>query len=243
MLLLQCAKKRPALAQYVSLPLTVAYIVRPTASIAIIVITAYILLYYRACFVRYVIWASLVAVPWIAFNVWIYGGILSPYYLGSYYSGTPLFAVALAGNLISPSRGLFMYSPILVFALSGFVWSLHDPEQRPLHLAYGAIVILMLIAISLFPHWWAGWSYGPRYMTDLLPFLAFFTAFNVVMETYGRIRRIVVLTSASVLVALSLMIHAQGAIRWPPHLWNSSPNDIDQNPSRLWDWKDPAFLR
>ena len=244
MLLLQRARKNPRLIQYVGLPLAFAYLVRPTASIPIAVLTTYIAIYYRAWFVRYVIGIGLIIVPWIAFNLEIYGAILPPYYFGLFYAGLPSFAVALAGNLISPSRGLFVYSPVLLFALSGFLLSLRDRQQRPLHLAYGIIIILMLLAISLLATvWWAGHGYGPRYMTDLLPFLVYFTAFNFAEALYGPVRRAAVLTSIGILAALSLVIHAQGALRTAPWLWNVSPDNIDRNPARNWDWKDPAFLR
>jgi len=244
MLLLHRAKKRPSLIQYVSLPLAMAYLIRPTASIPIIAITGYVLICNRAWFIRYVSWAMLIAIPWIAFNLVIYGKILSPYYFGLSYSGSSSLAVVLAGNLISPSRGLFVYSPVLLFAISGFVLSLRNKEQRPLHFAYGAIIIIMLIAVSLLPVWWAGHSFGPRYMTDLVPFFVYFTAFNFDLPaSYSHTKRAAVLTGISVLAAISLMIHAQGALRVAPWLWNVLPENVDQNPSRLWDWSDPPFLR
>jgi hypothetical protein len=30
-----------------------------------------------------------------------------------------------------------------------------------------------------------------------------------------------------------------------PHtwIWNSHPNNIDHHPDRIWQWKDPQFLR
>jgi hypothetical protein len=172
MLLIQLASKRRSLIQYASLPLAMAYIIRPTASIPIVVITSYVLIYYRACFVRYALWAMLIAVPFIAFNLEIYGKILSHYYSGLSYAGSSSFAEASVGNLISPSRGLFVYSPVLLFSLIGFALAIREKVQRPLQFAYGIIVVAMFIAISLIPAWWAGHSFGPRYMTDLVPFLA-----------------------------------------------------------------------
>jgi hypothetical protein len=89
MLLLQRARKNPPLIQYVGLPLAFAYAIRPTASIPIVVITGYIIIYYRAWFIRYVVGASLIAVPWIAFNLEIYGAILPPYYFELAYARMP----------------------------------------------------------------------------------------------------------------------------------------------------------
>jgi succinate dehydrogenase/fumarate reductase cytochrome b subunit len=158
--------------------------------------------------------------PWIAFNFAIYGKILSHYYFGLSYSRSTRFAEAAAGNLVSPARGLFVYSPVLLFSLSGFVLSLRDKEQRALHLAYGIIVAGMFIAISLIPAWWAGHSFGPRYMTDLLPFLVYFTAFNFNVAASWRPA---VMTAMGVLVAISVAIHAQGALRGSPWRWNATP--------------------
>jgi hypothetical protein len=244
MLLLHRARKSPALIQFVSLPLVMAYLIRPTASIPIAVLTLYVLALYPRWFLQYICWAMLIGVPWIAFNLAIYGAILPPYYLGLSYAGESSLSVALLGNLVSPSRGLFTYSPVLLFAVTGFVSALRATEERLLHLAYGAIVIAMLIAISSVPAWWAGHSYGPRYTTDLVPFLAYFTAFNFrALAGFTRKWRAALLTGIGVLAAASLVIHAQGALRSTPMSWNYLPDNIDQNPSRLWDWSDPQFLR
>jgi hypothetical protein len=240
MLLIQLARKRPSLIQYVSLPLAMAYVIRPTASIPIVVITGYVFIYNRAWFVKYMSWAILIAVPFIAFNFAIYGKFLSHYYLGLSYAGSGSLAEAAAGNLISPARGLFVYSPVLLFSLSGFTLSLRDKEQRPLHLAYGIIVSAMFIAISLIPAWWAGHSFGPRYLTDLVPFLAYFAAFN--FDVRAKWRNAVV-AGIGISAAISLIIHAQGAVRSAPWAWNAIPEDVDFKPSRLWDWSDPPFLR
>jgi hypothetical protein len=244
MLLLHRARKSPALIQFVSLPLGMAYLIRPTASIPIAVLTLYVLALYPRWFLRYMCWAMLIGAPWIAFNLAIYRAILPPYYLGLSYAGESSLSVALLGNLVSPSRGLFTYSPVLLFALTGFVFALRETEGRLLHLAYGAIVIAMLIAISSVPAWWAGHSYGPRYTTDLIPFLAYFTAFNFrALAGFTPKWRAALLTGIGVLAAASLVIHAQGALQSTPMSWNYLPDNIDQNPSRLWDWSDPQFLR
>ena len=141
MLLLVRARRRPELIQYLSLPLAIAYVIRPTAIVPIAMLSIYVLLMHRRWFVKYVGWSLLVAVPWIAYNLTIYGWILSPYYVGEAFSQQTRFAEGLLGNLFSPSRGLFVFSPVLLFALSGFVLSLRDPAQRALNITYGAIVV------------------------------------------------------------------------------------------------------
>ena len=83
MLLMVQAFRRPSLVQYAGLVLAMGYIVRPTAAVAIVVISIYVLVFYRAWFLRYLGWAMVAAIPWMIFNYSIYGDILPPYYSAS----------------------------------------------------------------------------------------------------------------------------------------------------------------
>src|SRR5262249_16622100 len=80
MLLLVRARQRPQLVQYLGLAVAMAYLMRPTAIVAIIVFSTYVLLLHRPWFVRYVCWAMLVAVPWLVFNFSIYHYLVPAYY-------------------------------------------------------------------------------------------------------------------------------------------------------------------
>jgi len=44
-----------------------------------------------------------------------------------------------------------------------------------------------------------------------------------------------------VLADASFLLHSQGATRRETLDWNTIPNNIDENPSRAWDWRDPQF--
>jgi hypothetical protein len=113
-----------------------------------------------------------------------------------------------------------------------------------MHISYGAIVVGTTIAISLVPAWWAGHSFGPRYMTDVLPFLCYFLAFNLESAaSWSVVKQLCAGTIIAALAIVSITIHAQAALRVPPWAWNVVPDNIDNNPRRLWDWSDLAFLR
>ena len=45
------------------------------------------------------------------------------------------------------------------------------------------------------------------------------------------------------LAAVSIVIHAQDALRAALNAWNVIPNDVDQHPERFWDWTDIQFMR
>jgi hypothetical protein len=243
MLLLQCARRRPALVQYVSLPLAFAFLNRPTAVVPIIVISGYVAIYHRQWLIRYLCWAALIAIPWLAYNFSVYGGPFPNYYLHN-YSGQRDFVHGLLANLVSPSRGLLVFSPVLILSVSGFVLAMRQREQRALFLAYGLIVVLMLAIVAGAPIWWAGASFGPRFTADLLPFLGFFTAFNFAyFATLGRRERAACVSITAAMAVISFLMHSQGATRSGPMAWNAVPNSIDEHPERAWDWRDPQFLR
>ena len=186
----------------------------------------------------------LIAVPWIAYNFAIYGQPIPRYYRSGAFSVETQFVEGLLGNLFSPSRGLFVFSPVLLFALSGFVLALCDRAQRPLHICYGMIVVGHLIIVGSASMWWAGHSFGPRFMTDVVPFLVYFTAFNFRLpETVGPRTRAAIFTTIALFAFAGALIHAQGAIRYGTWEWNYIPDNIDENPSRTWDWTDPQFAR
>lgn len=248
--LLLLARYKPWIAQFVSLPLAYAYVVRPTNSISILLFTLFILVRYRPIFLRYLFWASLIAIPFFAFNFSHYHHLLSPYYLPQRIGNNPTFLEALAGNLISPARGLWVYSPIFLLSFYGIYLKWKKSQLTGLDIVLIAIIFLHWIAISSFPHWWGGHSFGPRFFTDMIPFLTYFlipvvTEFSWNADLW---RKNLCSLGFSILISISFFIHYRGAT--DPHaaiLWNQAyehiTKDVDVAPSRLWDWSDLPFLR
>jgi hypothetical protein len=74
------------------------------------------------------------------------------------------------GLLLSPTRGLFVYSPFLLFVVvfAGRIW--RDRESRFLSVAMGAAILLQL-ALYAKLDWRQGASWGPRWLTSALPML------------------------------------------------------------------------
>jgi hypothetical protein len=242
MLLLLRARAKPSLTQYAGLPLAFAFVIRPTAAIPIFLFSAYVLIYYRPWLIRYLLWASAIAIPWLAFNLQTCGTLVPGYYQITRMPVSPDFGEALLGHLISPARGLLVFSPVLILALSGFLIALKDRDERPLSVTFGLCVVLHWLLISRTHNWWAGHCFGPRFMTDVLPFLCYFVAFNFRPATSAW-KTAAVAAGIGVLALTSIFIHSRGA--WEPAvwLWNVSPNNIDRTPARLWDWRDLQFMR
>lgn len=81
----------------------------------------------------------------------------------------------LPGLLVSPARGLLIFSPFLVFLPVGLMRRFRDPNTRGLAVALSFAVIAQLLLYSQ-ADWRAGESWGPRWLTDMLPILMWMLA-------------------------------------------------------------------
>ncbi len=231
------AERVPSSAAWVGLFVALAYVMRPTNSLSVAVFTVLVALKHRRFLPAYCGLVALVLVPFALYNLGVYGAPLPPYYRPERVlpASASLFFEALAGNLVSPARGLLVFSPVLAFAALGLARTRHRAET----IAVGTIVVLHWLVVSAFPHWWAGHSYGPRYMTDLAPYLCFLL---IPVVAQLRARRSVAVAFA-LTFAFSAFTHFRGASSQAAAAWNATPADVDQHPARLWDFGDPPFLR
>lgn len=172
----------------------------------------------------------------------VYGKFLPPYYSATKLQfDTDLFFTALTGNLISPARGLFVWSSIFLFIFLGIYYKYKEEKIDPIYHSIIIIILFHWIAISTFPHWWAGHSVGYRFMSDMVPYLFIFLI-PIVRRVFEH--RSMSLTICFLLASLiSFYFHYQGANNSEIALWNVIPENVDEFPSRLWDWKDPQPLR
>lgn len=118
--------------------------------------------------------AAAAAIPTVAvvlYNLHVAGNVMGGYGSvgdASYFRHDLLTGVA--GVLISPTRGLLVFSPFLLFLVLTWKHLPQDRQERRLTLAMVAAVALQIVLYAK-AEWRGGLSWGPRYMTDLLPFL------------------------------------------------------------------------
>lgn len=171
----------------------------------------------------------------------------------AYYSSGRLvlggwFPEAVAANWVSPSRGLLVASPVLVLSVPGSVLSWRDPERRSLVVALWLSVGAVTVSVSAFPHWWAGHSFGPRFMTEAVPqlfVLALPAVGRLLDPTWSRERPARARAAVAAVVVLSLWsiaFHAVGATAGAAGCWNIYPDDVDEHPGRVWSVTDSQVL-
>lgn len=200
--------------------------------------------------------AALVGVAGVAYNLWLFGNVVggaptrTQYWVdelgtAGMFSGS-LFA-GLAGLTVSPSRGIFIFAPVVIVAIIGAVrvWRMQltdgttDRRETVLLARYASVAaVAILLTYSKFIVWWGGHGYGPRYLTDAMPFVGVLLAFGfrprtASLEDATSWRGIPVFATA--LLVCSIAVQAIGAFCWP------SPWTLDGNPPyryRLWNWRD-----
>jgi hypothetical protein len=240
--LLVKAKKKPSLSQYAALPLALSFVVRPSNIVSILFFSCYVAFTHREYFLRFIGWGLLIAGGFVLFNYEIHGKVIPKYYRPGRIRSHPHLLEALAANLVSPSRGIFVFSPVFLLAfIAPFrAWVLQDSAKLVAYLI--AICVFHTLLVSSFPNWWGGHAYGPRYMSDLCSYLTLLLIPFVHLLEQSRKRWLY----ASVMLLLlipSFLLNKIGATRQTTLFWNVIPRNIDEDQSRVWDWHDPQFLR
>jgi hypothetical protein len=225
------------------------YFVRATFSVHILAITVYLLIFHRKIFLRYAITGAVWLGAFVFYSWFNFGQLLPNYYRASRLQ-FDVFWEALAGNLISPSRGVLVYVPVLFFVAFMLVrYRRHQIYQRLVWLSL-AIITGHLVTVSSFNHWWGGHSFGPRFTTGLVPWFVLLGILGTSAMLKWREERMEAsrvgwraqLACGALLLVVSAFINTRGATSHATWLWNMRPLEIDQHPERLWDWRQPQFL-
>jgi hypothetical protein len=193
------------------------------------------------------------ALPALAWNFYYFGHVFGGYSTISGFHKLEYFFGSTAGILFSPSRGLFVYSPILLFVLPGFLYLIHHVRKgltRSIdHLFLGTFLVSNIILGSYFfvLCWWGGFSYGPRFLTDILPACCLMLAYclewmqKIPGKPYGKsiLQMLFALAAAfSVLVQFVGVAMPLGGADW-----NGTPYSVDIAPERAWQWTDNQIMR
>lgn len=217
-----------------------SWLTRPTAAVPLLGVALWL-----ACRHRRSLPAFLAACAvWMAFFLawsWSLYQKLLPAYFQPGRLGSGRFFEAVAGNLVSPARGVLLFSPLVLFVAYLAVRYRQGLPHRSLAVLAGGVFAVHLLAISSYAHWWGGYSYGPRLMTDALPWIALLAALGAEAWRRAGPSRLEGIVGA-VLVALSILWNGAGAWSQEANRWNERPVSVDDRPQRVWDWRDPQLL-
>jgi hypothetical protein len=183
--------------------------------------------------------ALVVCLPVLHVHLSLYDSILGPYHHAAEASKWGVdYKVSLAGDLLSPARGLLIYEPLVLLVACAPLRSCRGRVHWLLATALMLWFVIHLLVVSQYKHWWGGYCWGPRFIAEVMPALVVLITAPVVRLWRSRIGRVVVV----VCMGWSLWLQGVGAYSFRAHRWQAEPVSIDSAPERLWDWKNPPFL-
>lgn len=238
--------KNPKFIPYAGFSMASAVLMRPTNAVTMIIVSIYILHRHRHKFWQYVLWAAPVTLFILGYNHYYHGSMFSfsqiiynP--MGAIYKSgspemwsTPLWAGVL-GILVSPSRGLLIYSPVFIFSFMGAILAWTN-NKRVIFKYFSVAIIPLIIIHAKWFDWWGGWTFGSRVLNECIPFLSLLIL--PAIDFLKNKRMVILIFILTILVSFSIQM--MGAFLYDNE-WNKNPN-VDQNPSRLWSWRDGQLV-
>ena len=217
--------------------LFLGFLCRPTFALFVLCVFGYLVLRNRSMlFVAAPIAAALLG-GFILFSEYHFGSYLPPYYLASRLSSAHALT-ALHGLLLSPSRSIFIFSPIVL--VLPFVWASGFVRgNRAWMMMLTAAIALQFATNVFFPDWWGGKSFGPRILANMS-----FLACLLTIESLGHMAsgsRRNALAIVFPIWALGLAVNLTGLVNDSTNWWNDFPS-VDDYPAAIFDWRFPQVL-
>jgi len=227
---------------YASVPLALSVACRQPTIVFAVVMFIYVLRHYRDRAAYFVIFPTVIGALLLTYNLYYFGHWMGGYYnLGANLGVESAFSYpgveGFLGLLISPNRGLLVFSPVLVLACVALVSTLYH-RLDPL-LIYTALATLMIILFySTWGYWGGGFSFGDRFLVDTLP------GFTILSSVFYERIFAHQWTKAVFLVLFGFSVAVQiiGAFFYPCD-WQMSPVPAHRDPRRYWDWRDTQIVR
>ncbi len=244
------------------LSLGFATLCRPTAAVVAVCAGVGLAAGQRKSLAAFVLGGTAPALLLALYNLWYFGspltlGISQQAGTGAFLKtgsrevwGTPLWT-GLAGVLVSPSRGLLIFSPFLAFSFWGLWRCSRDPEARAFRpLAFAATILILVY--SKYSDWWGGWSFGNRLLLDVVPLLTLL----LIPVCREWLDRPAARTGFILLLGWSVAVQVLGAFAYTPGGWNARVSagsaaatfqkrlniDRPEHRGRLWSIADSQIL-
>jgi len=217
------------------------FYVRPTGAVPVIFVSAYVFAHRRSAFNVF----AATGIAWLAvlvfYSLRIFGSPLPFYY---YLNNDPQhvglrIGMGLYGTLFSPSRGLFIFSPIVGWVLFVTIrfWRRLPFRSLAIMALWTAAGILTICVLQ--PQWWGGACYGPRLLADAVPWLVLLAILGLAAIPPDRRNfRNPVVAVGALLLLTSVAMNACGALSPETMDWNFR----GRSPDIMLDWSRPQFL-
>ncbi len=242
-LLLLKEKKEPPHFFWIGILFGAAALCRPTAGVSIAIWGIYTLLQkdYKKV-LSYILGILICALFFYAYNSIYFVDVSNQGYYSQAFDSwrTPIY-LGLPGMLFSPSKGIFTYSPALLFSLIGF-WLVvkskkykSDSNERVFFFSF-IVIVVHLIILSMWKHWYGGWSFGYRMAADVIPYFSILLIPYLNSALFDRTKRIFLF-----LLAWSVCVQLMG-IAFFDGIWHAAYDRGYKNQSWLWSLENSEIV-
>jgi hypothetical protein len=223
LLFLSCAEQEPVWAGRAGLPLVLAVAARHADVALVAVVTIGIAVRWPRRLPALVAWGAPVAAVLLAYQWWYFGSPWQHGFSGSGARFSEPWGHGHLGLLMSPAKGLLVFTPLVIVAVAGLAAAFRRGE-RWWSATLGAAAVAHWILMGRWSEWHGGESWGPRMMTDALPLL-----FMFLPDGFNLMPRV-----APALALVSVAVQALGAFsydyRWERLFWRGGDGS-----AALWD--------
>jgi hypothetical protein len=169
-----------------------------------------------------ILWAAPVVLAVLAYHSAYFGSPLRQGLAADRFSAP--WGEGHLGLLVSPGKGLLVFTPVVAMALAGLVRAFRQGD-RWLAATCGAAALAHWVFVGRWAEWHGGECWGPRLMTDALPLVFLFLP-----EGYDLAPRLTV-----ALAALSVAIQALGAFAYDYRWERLRQRPVATTHPELWD--------
>lgn len=209
-----------------------AILSRPTAAIVLIVLGLF-MLYQRKITYKLILNSALgLLIPvlfFLFYNFTYYQSFSNQGYssqLENSWLGN--FPESFFGMWLSPSKGILIYTPVFLFSLIGIYQGFKNNSL--IRISFW-VILLHTLVLSKWKHWYGGYGFGYRMVSDILPFFIF-PIWYLLENFYERVKKAIVLT-----LSLSIIIQISGLVFFDS-IWHNAYDTGFRNTSWLWSIKD-----
>ena len=225
-------------------------IARPTNLLSFVVFWIYLILRRAKIkeIINYTLLGILPVVAEFIFNQLVFGNADNAGYAEQTSGWRNNIFEGFAGLWISPSKGIFINTPVFIFLLYGFYESLKYISSKLKNLNFNdktknifatstIIVLAHTFIMGRWYSWYGGYSWGYRMASDVLPFMVILLI--PFLEKIFTEKRIIYIRTVYLLTALSILLHLSSFVFFDG-IWHNLYDG--KSPNWLWSIENSEFV-
>jgi len=215
-------------------------VVRPTATVFAVAGLVFAATWFGRRALPAVAGVLLGIAPGIAWNEFFFHSLVGGYAgnAQAYTASVGAATAALAALVVSPSRGILVFTPLVAIGAVGLARAARERTAPARLLTFLAIASLLLVVnYAFFVGWIGGDAYGPRFLADCMPVAMLLLAYVVPASPPAMV-------ACAAAFVWSIGVQAAGAYSGAAGpLWNEIPIGLAHAPARVWQLADSQIER